>query len=750
MNDSGGSLQPKRIVSIADILKQKRNQSDQVVSLAIPSTTHDVSSDDSDSESDSDVDTDDDSDALEEMVNNVVNQVENRGHDHHAGDNNENEDAEDEPILHRFPELPPEMWQIDRVFNSLEEAETYLKNEGCWSFRSSYTTKSGHTTLYRCNKVPFKGKQCAAEIRITCEIELDSSSDSESNEDEEIQEIQSAVPIATDIVEEQNEQPEQNQEQQGTMPVVEPNAQGTQKNDGTTIGKEIFKVFRKNRQHNHEELKQIKKKVKPEIAELVIQLNKHYKPKTIVFELRDRGDIEEEDIPSIRQVRNIIQNRQKMEYGSKPMTMRQLTEFVEKNMVIPESIDKAFILTFERSPSKEPNQYFRYFVTTKRLLLNAEKALNIHADGTYKITQEKLPLIVVGSTDMTRRFHLIGLVITSNETAADYEFTFKSVKLGIQKFAKVAELIPRGLVADADAAIHNGFRVVFPDQQIKIIMCFAHVMSNIQRKYKFNSQDNKQGIMEDVRKLHLAADERAFKMGCNLFMEKWVELEEEAVKKLQKSFFKKNYKWYIGAEYRIPKTNNALESFNASVKIFHTQFERKPLKQFKNFAMKIVEQRSKEYIADKEPFQSELNVSVELMRKGIAYSHANFIDTTVKENGEVDFFLFRSGINKEISKEDVDEFYALEYELFDDFVHKSSDIWKITFPANSENWKLSTCSCPAFDAEYICKHIVGIADQLGLIKEEEKHQEEENYDDVPLFASKRGRPKRASTALNKD
>lgn len=62
---------------------------------------------------------------------------------------------------------------------------------------------------------------------------------------------------------------------------------------------------------------------------------------------------------------------------------------------------------------------------------------------------------------------------------------------------------------------------------------------------------------------------------------------------------------------------------------------------------------------------------------------------------------------------------------------------------------MATCSCPAFDDDYACKHIIGIANQLNLIKEEEQLQEA-NYDDVPLFSVKRGRPKRASGALNKD
>lgn len=117
--------------------------------------------------------------------------------------------------------------------------------------------------------------------------------------------------------------------------------------------------------------------------------------------------------------------------------------------------------------------------------------------------------------------------------------------------------------------------------------------------------------------MHKAGDERSFKAGCSLFVEKWKDKESEPVRKIRKSFFEKNSKWFVGAS-RIPKTNNALERFNGALKIFQTQYERKPLKQFQQIAMKLVQQRSKEYKMDKDPFQGELKISDDLMERGFA------------------------------------------------------------------------------------------------------------------------------------
>lgn len=202
-----------------------------------------------------------------------------------------------------------------------------------------------------------------------------------------------------------------------------------------------------------------------------------------------------------------------------------------------DNIDEPFILAFERSPSNKKKFYFHYFITTRRLMQNASLAKILHIDSTYKVTFEKLPLIVLGATDINKRFHLIGLTITSNETAQAFEFTFKSLVMGVRKFAN-KEMEPTALMCDAAPAIHNGFRQVFGDKPI-ILMCYAHVMSNVQRKYKFTNQANKDLVKKDLRILHYAPNEKAFDIGYNLFVQKWKDIEPEAIEKISNSFFKK-------------------------------------------------------------------------------------------------------------------------------------------------------------------------------------------------------------------
>lgn len=652
------------------------------------------------------------------------------------------------------------MWDLDRSFETKAEFEKFMVEEDCWATRSSGALKNGHKTLYRCNKVTVGGPQCAAELYVLHQTII-----IDANEPDAENVIGREAVVEENIVEENITE--------GNIAVIpnpdtEPNAivpQANEQNPAAEIvagvGKHIFKVYRLNRMHNHEELEnQTPTKVKPYVQKLILELSKNFKPYTIIMKLRAMDEIKEEDQPNKRQVRAVIDNFKSEQYGKEPITMRQLTDFVEMNMEIPNELDKAFILSFERSPSRDPNKYFHYFVTTRRLLQMASMAKNLHADATHKVTSEKLPFIVMGSTDMTRRFHLIGYTVTSNETANAYKFAFNSIRLGV---AKITGQVynPTFMMSDGDAAIHKGLNDSDFDADIQTMMCYTHVMSNVERKYKFVTKANKPLMLADLRILHKSPNYRTFSAGCNLFVEKWIDYEREAVKKLENSFFKKNYNWFIGSAFRVPKTNNALERFNGTTKIFQTQYEQKPLKQFIYLLMTIAKERSTEYVMDKDGFQSELKIKNALMDKGFSYQKNFFymennetesennetdIDSneTEKENKETEFFVFRGGIDKEITQEDVEAFQNAVYESFDEFTAKAFDIHQVVFPPDSAKWMDATCTCPAFDADYMCKHIIGIAHQIEILQKPDK-----DYDDEPIFGrAKKGRPKRASGALS--
>lgn len=197
--------------------------------------------------------------------------------------------------------------------------------------------------------------------------------------------------------------------------------------------------------------------------------------------------------------------------------------------------------------------------------------------------------------------------------------------------------------------------------------------------------------------------------------------------------------------HRVPKTNNAVESFNSNIKKYQLHNQKKPLKQFLKISMKCVRQRSKAYKQQKKPFQTELNISPELMKKGVAYTIKSFVHR-VKENHEIDIFVYCSEMNTKITLSDVEKFEKCTYRSWDQFKDNAFKMWKMTFPKETKEWTKSVCTCPAFGEEFMCKHIIGMARKMDLIEIIE--DEGPNYDTEPLFASKAGRPKKPTSSLN--
>lgn len=343
----------------------------------------------------------------------------------------------------------------------------------------------------------------------------------------------------------------------------------------------------------------------------------------------------------MKQIRNVVQNFSAQEVGKDPITMAQLQDLVQAKMNIPDNDDEAFVVGFERSPSGQADQYFRIFISTKTLLRNAADATTLNADGTHKITTEKLPLIVIGCTDVKGKFHLIGIGITNKETSETYAMCFNAVRFGVNRVA-AKELNANVLVADADPAIHNGFSRIFGENCL-IIMCYAHVMRNVAKRYAFADQQNKDPLLNDMRVLHKAYSEHVFDIGCRLFIAKWSKKETNVTSLIKKSFMDKNKFWFMGACRAVRKDNNKQARFHRDFKATHTSYKKKPLKKFLRNAFQIMADHSTGYgYGDHAPFHNEIDVDVDLLRKGYNYkNHFTFGEKNADDS--LDFFVFPIG-----------------------------------------------------------------------------------------------------------
>lgn len=89
----------------------------------------------------------------------------------------------------------------------------------------------------------------------------------------------------------------------------------------------------------------------------------------------------------------------------------------------------------------------------------------------------------------------------------------------------------------------------------------------------------------------------------------------------------------------------------------------------------------------------------------------------------------------------VEGFVESDWKTLDEFKTFYTSVWHVTLPKLNTQWMQATCTCPVFQKQFICKHVIGIAVR--------KHQVEipEVARNVQIGAKrKRGRPAKGKKA----
>lgn len=113
------------------------------------------------------------------------------------------------------------------------------------------------------------------------------------------------------------------------------------------------------------------------------------------------------------------------------------------------------------------------------------------------------PVFVAGTIDCNSSFHPTYLALASHEDE--------------RCFTKFFEIIaersgqPSHILADAAYSITNAARAIFPNAVR--LMCWAHVIKNIDQKLKFLDPADKKQIREEVQLLQFALNEEQFRNG---------------------------------------------------------------------------------------------------------------------------------------------------------------------------------------------------------------------------------------------
>lgn len=159
--------------------------------------------------------------------------------------------------------------------------------------------------------------------------------------------------------------------------------------------------------------------------------------------------------------------------------------------------------------------------------------------------------------DKAKKLHPLALALTVHETTEDFRFVFESLKEAVEQHTEEI-LQPKVLIADGDKAIRKAFTEEFPRAEL-IVMCYVHVLRNVQKNKDKYSKENKKEIFRDIEICHLASTPAKFRRLTTLFMKKWSEKEPTFALYFKKQWLDSHCNWYEGAATYMPSTNNAVE-----------------------------------------------------------------------------------------------------------------------------------------------------------------------------------------------
>jgi hypothetical protein len=459
--------------------------------------------------------------------------------------------------------------------------------------------------------------------------------------------------------------------------------------------------------------------------------------------------------PSIRQLEYVLSTLRRSKFGSPSVSFGELTAWLQANSVVPENHDEGFVAGYESSfqPGEGAGNYFRFTLTTVRLLKLASKGEALHADATYKLNWNGFPVLIVGTSDKARKFHPFALAVTTNEATEDFRFVFSSVKSAFFKlWPDDPQPAPTVLIADAASAITCGFREAFGNAFIRVT-CWAHAKRAMDKKLEayIKDKDVRNELQRDIDTLQLASSNEEFDLVWNLFRTKWMESAVLGVKDyvtyMRLNWIDNNKGWFEGCAPCFPSTNNGLESTNAVIKRQHTLRERLPLMRFLEVAKSaIVHGWSSARVSTGLPFAREAPWTTSCWTAG--YHWAVSTAHVTSAGGGRYYVASSSTMASEPTLADFKEKVVQYKEMrnkwlnLEQYQAVQSSLWFLENITSASFKSKGTCTCRNFVKEYRCKHVIGVALRLKLCEAPLEAQS------VPIGQKrKRGRPSKAKKAL---
>lgn len=599
------------------------------------------------------------------------------------------------------------VWIYDKTFENQVEAEEAVEKEEIWSAYYNGNSSAGKRKVFRCNLVKFRAAdQCEAQIYLLYDSKSSKVSLFRSQSDH-------------------------------------------------THASNVDEVFR---------FSAAEEAIIRELWEIGT------KPKMIKYNLVKKGF----PAPPDSKFNSYILRLRQQKCGTEALNVRTLEQWLIENSSPPHNELEPFIVNHEIDISDPSELKFRYvsidllrislencveisecylffcpqirfMVSTKLLLKFAIGAKKIHADGTYKLNWHGFPVLLVGTTDMHRKFHCFGVAVSTHERTVDYEFIFNSLKVTVRRLFD-EEVKPEILICDAAHSIHNAFKNVFGEDKM-IVMCWAHMRKATLKKLPTYLRNQKQRFqfMSDVDKLQLSKSTDSFDKAADLFVKKWSLISIDLMQYFTNEWLNKNRFWYEGFAHTTPSTNNALESCNKLIKDENTFRERLDLRQFRYVMFDMVQQWSIQYDNGLALINNDgPDITMEIETIAYQWYQSKLQFSKKRQKHQIVFRL--PAVISDVPCQDLYDQTLTTWSSFDDFKAKAFSFYDVIFPSplTKENWIEGKCDCSRFFKEFICEHVLAIACRLNLTNV----REEVRTTDIQIGQKRgRGRPAKAKAAL---
>ncbi|ETP31919.1 hypothetical protein F442_19270 [Phytophthora nicotianae P10297] len=159
------------------------------------------------------------------------------------------------------------------------------------------------------------------------------------------------------------------------------------------------------------------------------------------------------------------------------------------------------------------NNPFLVGITSKTLLVRLGRdpgTYILHVDATFKLNQVSYPVLVLGMSDKRRRFHLTAMVIVSQIVEDMYTKAFAALKR-VYTAVTGKQLMVYYVMGDAYDAQYNAIgNTVGEGQPFVYLMCFFHVMKNVNDRLKSVEDMLANRVRKDIYDLHFAASLQDF------------------------------------------------------------------------------------------------------------------------------------------------------------------------------------------------------------------------------------------------